>query len=138
MRFGGERAEMDHSSRTDHLYERISILEEELRQLRETLVPSENPFLRILSRQHAALLMGIYSRRIATYAYLDSIGSQTGHLGRDEGEDYAHHRVKVAIHKLKKKLHERGIEVSNCRGLGYYLDDENKAKLKQLMEKKDD
>jgi hypothetical protein len=133
MMFGGERVDMDHSSRTDHLYERISILEEELRQLREALAPADNPFLRILPRQHAALLLGIYSKRTATYAYLDAINSETGHLNRGEGDDYARRRVKVAVHKLKKKLREHGIEISTCRGLGYYLDDENKAKVEMLM-----
>ena len=128
---------MDHSSRTDHLYERIAVLEEELRQLREAIAPADNPFLRVMSRQHAALLMGLYSRRTATYALLDAIGSETGRLGRGEGEDYAHHRVKVAMHKLRKKLREHDIEFYTVTGIGYYLDDENKAKLKQMMEKKD-
>lgn len=127
---------MDHSSRTDHLYKRISILEEELRQLREVLSPTDNPFLRILARQHAALLMGIYKKHIATYAYLDMIGSETGHLNRGEGEDYAYHRVKVAVFKLRKKLREHGIEISACRGVGYYLDDENKTKVEILMGEK--
>ena len=116
----------------------IGILEEELRQLRAGLVDPDNPFQYLFSRQHAALLNGLYRKKLATFFYLDAIGSETGHLNRGEGEDYAHHRAKVAIHKLKKKLREHGIEVRTRRGLGYYLDDENKAKLKQLMEKKDD
>jgi hypothetical protein len=118
------------------LRERIEELEEELRQLREAIAPADNPFLRVMSRQNAALLMGLYSRRTATYALLDAIGSETGRLGRGEGEDYAHHRVKVAMHKLRKKLREHGIEFYTVTGIGYYLDDENKAKLKQMMEKK--
>ena len=126
---------MDHSA---YLRERIAVLEEELRQLRDALAPTDNPFLRLFARQHAALLWGLYSRRTATYALLDAIGSETGHLGRGEGEDYAHHRVKVAMHKLKKKLREHGIEVSVIRGVGYYLDDENKTKVEMLMEKKND
>jgi hypothetical protein len=124
---------MDHSSRTDHLYERIAILEEELRQLRKDLVPADNPFLRLFSYQHSALLMGIYKKRVATYAYLDAINSETGHLRRGEGDDYARRRVKVAVFKLKKKLRLHGIEISTCRGLGYYLDDENKTKVEKLM-----
>ena len=119
------------------LRDRIEELEEELRQLREAIAPADNPFLRVMSRQHASLLMGLYSRRTATYALLDAIGSETGRLGRGEGEDYAHHRVKVAMHKLRKKLREHGIEFYTVTGIGYYLDDENKAKLKQMMEKKD-
>ena len=119
------------------LYDRIHLLEEQLRQLREELVPPDNPFLHLFARQHAALLLGIYSKRTATYAYLDAIGMATGHLNRGEGEDYAHHRVKVAMHKLRKKLREHSIEVSTIRGVGYYLDDENKTKIEMLMGEKD-
>jgi cob(I)alamin adenosyltransferase len=120
------------------LRERIDLLEEQIRQLREDLVPVNNPFLHTFSRQHAALLLGIYSKRLATYAYLDAICSKTGHINRGEGDDYARRRVKVAIFKLKKKLRALGVEISTRRGLGYYLDDENKAKVEKLMEKKDD
>jgi hypothetical protein len=119
------------------LRDRIEELEEELRQLREAIAPADNPFLRVMSRQHASLLMGLYSRRTATYALLDAIGSETGRLGRGEGEDYAHHRVKVAMHKLRKKLREHDIEFYTVTGIGYYLDDDNRAKLEKLMEKKD-
>ena len=115
----------------------IGKLEEELRQLREDLVPVNNPFLHLFSYQHSALLLGIYSKHIATYAFLDMICSETGHLSRGEGEDYAQHRVKVALHKLRKKLREHGIEICTCRGLGYYLDDENRTKLEKLMGEKD-
>ena len=120
------------------LRKRINFLEEELRQLREDLVPVKNPFWHLFSYQHSALLLGIYSKRMATYAFLDAICSQSGHINRGEGEDYARRRVKVAIFKLKKKLREHGIEVCTRRGLGYYLDDENRAKLEKLMEGKDD
>ena len=118
--------------------DRISILEEELRQLREDLVPVDNPLLRLFSYQHSALLMGIYKKRVATYAYLDAINSETGHLRRGEGDDYARRRVKVAVFKLKKKLLAHGIEISTCRGLGYYLDDENKTKVEMLMGENND
>jgi hypothetical protein len=120
------------------LYDRVSLLEEQLRQIREDIVPVNNPFLHLFSYQHSALLLGIYSKNLSTYAFLDAICSKTGRIGRGEGEDYARHRVKVAIFKLKKKLREHGIEVCTRRGLGYYLDDENRAKLEKLMEGKDD
>jgi hypothetical protein len=120
------------------LKQQIYTLEEELRQLHKDLVPPDNPFLRLFARQHAALLMGLYRKQIATYPYLDMIGAATGHLGRGEGEDYAHHRVKVAMHKLRKKLREHGIEVGVIRGVGYFLNDENKAKVKKMMEKAND
>ena len=118
------------------MYDRVSLLEEQLRQLREDLVPVNNPFLHLFSYQHSALLFGIYGKHLATYAFLDAICSQSGHINRNEGEDYARHRVKVAIYKLKKKLRDHGIEVHTRRGLGYYLDDGNRAKLERLMEGK--
>ena len=114
----------------------IGQLEEDLRQLREDLVPVNNPFLHLFSYQHSALLLGIYSKQLATYAFLDAICSRSGQINRGEGEDYARRRVKVAIFKLKKKLREHGIEVCTRRGLGYYLDDENRAKLETLMGEK--
>ena len=119
------------------LYERISLLEEQLRQFREDLVQPNNPFLHLFSYQHSALLMGLYNKRMATYAFLDCINSESGNRRRGEGEDYARHRVKVALYKLKKKLRLHGVEVCTRRGLGYYLDDENRAKVEKLMEKKD-
>jgi hypothetical protein len=115
---------------------RIDILEEENRQLREDLVPVNNPFLHLFSYQHSALLLGIYSKHLATYAFLDAICSKTGQINRGEGDDYARHRVKVALHKLKKKLREHGIEICTRRGLGYYLDNENRTKLEKLMGEK--
>jgi hypothetical protein len=127
---------MDHSDHSAPLRERIAILEEELRQLREAIAPADNPFGHLFARQHAALLFGLYSRRTATYALLDAIGSETGHLGRGEGEDYAHHRVKVAMHKLRKKLREHGIEFFTITGVGYYLNDENRTKVEMLMGEK--
>jgi hypothetical protein len=120
------------------LRERIDVLEEEMRQLRQDIVPVNNPFLHMFSYQHSALLLGIYSKNLSTYAFLDAICSNTGRITRGEGEDYARRRVKVALHKLKKKLRLHGIEVCTRRGLGYYLDDENRAKLEKLMEGKND
>ena len=118
------------------LYDRVSLLEEQLRQIREDIVPVNNPFLHMFSYQHSALLLGIYSKRLATYAFLDAICSRSGRITRGEGEDYARRRVKVALHKLKKKLRLHGIEVCTRRGLGYYLDDDNRAKLEKLMGEK--
>ena len=118
--------------------ERIEELEEEIRQLRADIVPANNPFLHLFSYQHSALLMGLYSKHLATYAFLDCINSESGHRDRGDGEDYARHRVKVALYKLKKKLREHDIEVCTRRGLGYYLDDENRAKVEKLMEGKDE
>jgi len=120
------------------LRDRIADLEEEIRQLREDTVYVDSTFAAILTKQHAALLMGIYKRDIAPFAYLDNITEEYGKYNRYEGKRHQSLRTKVAVWKMRKALKPYGIEIKTWRGVGYYLDDENKAKLKQLMEKKDD
>jgi hypothetical protein len=120
------------------LKDRIKDLEEELRQFRADLVQDTPIFVGVLSEQQSALLMGIYSRSFASYRYLDYITETYGKYNRYEGELPQRLRTKVAVWKLRKKLKPYGIEVHILRGVGYYLDNENRAKLKELMEKKDD
>ena len=116
--------------------DRIAELEEELRQLRADLAQASAAFVGVLSPQQSALLMGIYGRPMASYAYLDHITEDHGKYNRYEGEMHQTLRTKVAVWKLRQRLKPYGIEIKTWRGVGYYLDDENKAKLKQLMEKK--
>lgn len=118
------------------LRERIEELEEENRQLREDMGRSDTAFVGILSRQQAALLRGIYKRNPATYAYLDNITEDHGKYNRYEGEMHITLRTRVAVWKLRNVLNNYGIKINVLRGFGYYLDDDNKAKLKLLMEKK--
>jgi hypothetical protein len=120
------------------LRERIAELEEEVRQLRADMLPTSATFLGILSKNQMKLLMGIYSRPIADYAYLDRITEQGDRYNRYTDVHHEDLRIRVSVWKLRKKMREYGIEIKTWRGIGYYLDDENKAKLKQLMEKKDD
>ena len=119
------------------LRERIAELEEEVRQLRQDMVQTNAAFLNVLTKNQMKLLMGIYSRPIADYAYLDRITEQSDRYNRYTDVEHEDLRVRVSIWKLRKKMREYGIEIKTWRGIGYYLDDENKAKLKQLMEKKD-
>jgi DNA-binding response OmpR family regulator len=118
------------------LRERIAELEEEVRQLRADMVPTDATFLNFLSKNQMKLLLGIYNRPIADYAYLDRITEQSDRYNRYTDVEHEDLRVRVSIWKLRKKMREYGIEIKTWRGIGYYLDDENKAKLKQLMEKK--
>jgi DNA-binding response OmpR family regulator len=120
------------------LRERIAELEEEIRQLRAEMVPIDATFLGFLSKNETTLLMGIYSRPIADYAYLDRITEQGDRYNRYTDVNHEDLRVRVSVWKLRKKMRSRGIEIKTWRGIGYYLDDENKTKLQQLMEKKDD
>ena len=120
------------------LRERVETLEEELRQLRADLVQTDATFAGILTRQETIVLHGILSRKIASYAYLDQLTTDSCRFGRQENDAHTHLRCKVATHKIRQKLKPYGIDIKTWRSIGYYLDDENKAKLKQLMEKKDD
>ena len=119
------------------LLDRIAELEEEIRQLREDMAQTNATFLHFLSKNQMKLLMGIYSRKVADYAYLDRITEQSDRYNRYTDVNHEDLRVRVSIWKLRKQMREYGIEIKTWRGIGYYLDDENKAKLKQLMEKKD-
>ena len=119
------------------LRERIATLEEEVRQLREDTVHVDGTLAAILSRQQLALLLAINKRPMATYSYLDHVSEDHGKYNRYEGEMHQTLRTKVAVWKLRQRLKPYGIEIKTWRGVGYYLDDENKLKLKELMEKKD-
>jgi DNA-binding response OmpR family regulator len=120
------------------LRERIAELEEEVRQLREDMVQTNAAFLHFLSKNQMKLLMGIYSRPVADYAYLDRITEESDKYSRYTDINHEALRNRVSIWKLRQKMREYGIEIKTWRGIGYYLDDEGKAKLKELMEKKDD
>jgi phage shock protein A len=119
------------------LRDRIAELEEEVRQLRTDMIQTDATFLNFLSKNQVKLLMGIYSRSVADYAYLDRITEQGDKYSRYTDINHEALRNRVSIWKLRQKMREYGIEIKTWRGIGYYLDDENKAKLKQLMEKKD-
>ena len=120
------------------LRERVDVLEEQIRQMRRDLLAPDTTLARILSYQQANLAMAIYNKRMATYAYLDHVTAETGRYLRSEGGEYERLRTKVAVFKLRKNLRKHGVEVSTRRGIGYYFDDENRAKLEKLMEGKDD
>jgi hypothetical protein len=120
------------------LHDRIAELEEEVRQLRYDMVQTNATFLHFLSKNQVKLLMGIYSRKVADYAYLDRITEQGDRYSRYTDINHEALRNRVSIWKLRQKMREYGIEIKTWRGIGYYLDDEGKAKLKQLMEEKDD
>jgi hypothetical protein len=120
------------------LREEIARLQEEIRQINEVMVEPNGALAGILSRQQATLLSGVVSRQVATYAYIDQILANRGNFNRKEGEDLEKLRSKVAIFNLRKKLKPHGIEIFTWRGIGYYMSDGNKEKLRKLMEKNND
>ena len=115
------------------LRERIETLEEEIRQFHEDSADIDSIFTGVLSRQQLALLMAINKRPLAPYSYLDHVTEDHGKYNRYEGAMHQTLRTKVAVWKLRKKLKPYGIEIKTWRGVGYYLDDDNKEKLKKLM-----
>ena len=116
---------------------RVKILEMEVREIHEEADRAREVFKGVLFHQQLALLLAINKRPVATYEYLDNVTEEHGKYNRYEGEMHQTLRTKVAVWKLRQKLKPYNIEIKTWRGIGYYLDDENKAKLKQLMEKKD-
>jgi hypothetical protein len=119
------------------LRERVATLEEEILQYREDMTHVNGVMAGVLSRQQLALLLAIDKRPMATHSYLNYVSEDHGKYNRYEGKMHQTLRTKVAVCKLRKKLKPYEIEIKTWNGVGYYLDDENKAKLKQLMEKKD-
>lgn len=130
--------EYDDGQTIQQLKDRIAELEEEIRQIRADMVQTDATFLAILSHHQMKMLRGIMSRTVADYAFLDRLTEDSDKYNRHTDNEHEVLRGKVAIWKLRKKLKPYGIEIKTWRGIGYYLDDENKAKLKALMEKKDD
>jgi len=118
--------------------DRIAELEEEVRQLRAALTPTTEAFVGFLSRNETKILMGIYSRPVADYAYLDKITEQSDKYSRYTDINHEALRNRVSVWKLRQKMRQHGVEIRTWRGVGYYLDAKDKAKLKQLMEKKND
>lgn len=118
------------------LRERVQTLEEEIKQLREDAAQVDGTFACALSKQQLALLMALRKRSITTYAYLDYVTEDHGKYNRYEGEMHQTLRTKVAVWKLRKALKAYDIEIKVWRGIGYHLDDANRAKLEQLMENK--
>ena len=119
------------------LRNRIAELEEESRQLRKEMIGTDYVFFDFLSNHQTKLLMGIYNRPVADYEYLDRITEQGEKYNRYTDVNHEALRNRVSIWNLRQKMREYGIEIKTWRGVGYYLDAEGKAKLKQLMEKKD-
>ncbi len=123
-------------SEVQRLRDRVAELEEQIKQLREDMLQQSDAFVGILSKQQSALLMAIYRRPFAQYAYLDNITEHFGTYNRYEGEMHISIRTRVAVWKLRRKLKSYGIDIFMWRGVGYYLDEANRKKLQMLMGEK--
>jgi hypothetical protein len=114
---------------------RIAELEEELQEMRQETTAIQPEFLLLASRQQAALLTAIVKRPLATYAYLDYVTEAHGLYNRYEGAMHQSLRTRVAVWKLRRALAKHNITIGLRRGVGYYMDDANKAKLQKLQRK---
>jgi DNA-binding response OmpR family regulator len=116
---------------------KVALLELELNKVNQEEVQASLAFAGVLTKLELVLLLGISKREVAQWSYLDNITEQNGKYDRHSGEMHQTLRTKVAVWKMRKKLKPYSIEIKTWRGIGYYLDEADKAKLKQLMEKKD-
>jgi len=115
---------------------KVALLELELNKVNQEEVQASLAFAGVLTKLELVLLLGIARKEVAQWSYLDNITEQNGKYDRYSGEMHQTLRTKVAVWKMRKKLKPYGIEIKTWRGVGYYLDDENKAKLEALMENK--
>lgn len=118
------------------LRDRISYLEEENRQLKEALMPSDNPFYGCfgLSPQGSVVLNAIYKNNGELSAErLDQLMVVYAKENRGEDIYLSYERGRVAICKLRKALKPYGIEIKNIPSVGYWMDKKSKAKLTKLM-----
>lgn len=123
-------------SETEMLHALIDELREENRQLKEILLPVENPFYgRIkLTPQLAALLNAFYRHDALPHARLDAVIAQHAYTVRGGDYSLVYERARVAVCKLRAILRPHEIEIEHMSGMGYRMSADNKRKLEKLME----
>ncbi|UOF79793.1 type III secretion system [Caudoviricetes sp.] len=122
------------------LRNRISYLEEEVRQLKEILLPKHNPFYGKLplTPQQYAILHAIYRVDIATNDYIDRVATEFSNETRKTDCMSSYIRAKVAVHHLRRKLDPYKIKITTLPSIGYMINRHMKAKLKKIIEDKHD
>lgn len=120
------------------LRERIERLEEENRQLREMMLPPDNPFYgRLqLSPQMADLVCAFWKHGKMSFEMADTVLSL--HKWETRGEDDAacHNRMSVVLCRVRQRLGAHGIKIGNLRGWGFEMSDADREKLISLVTKK--
>lgn len=114
----------------------VDELREENRQLKELLRPPENPFYGKLglTPQLAALLNAFYRHGDMPNGRLDEVISLHSHATRGMDRELVYERARVAVCKLRACLRPHGVTIELARGMGYRLDNTNKARLTALLE----
>jgi DNA-binding response OmpR family regulator len=117
------------------LRDRIFELEEEIVQLKNALLPPDNPFVGKfnLPPQQLGLLYALYKSEVATFGRLDCAMNQSASIDRSTEDTLVKLRIKVGISKLRQDLSEYDIRIVNHRGVGYALDAESRSSLAEVL-----
>lgn len=126
-----------HMNEVAFLRARVDELEEELRQLREIILPPDNPFLGRfkLSAQEAAIVNALYKNNgeLPTKR-IDQLMVEYARETRSEHLFHCYGRARVAMSHTRAKLKPYGIAITHHHGFGYRINAEDKEKLKRLLE----
>lgn len=132
---------MTDSSCVQYLRKRIDYLEEENRQLRDIIMPHDNPFLGRfkLSPQQATIINALYKNSGELPAKrLDQLMLEFAREHRGEVLSLCYGRARVAVSHTRRKLKPYGIDIVHHTGFGYRISQEAKQKLKDMLENTDD
>lgn len=119
------------------LRDKISLLEEQKKQLEEALLPPDNPLVGVikLTPQLRALLHLLYRKDFVSNAQLEAATALYGYSTRGDDTLASLCRAKVAICKLRKSVKPYGIDILTVTRQGYYMTPEGRAKLSRLITK---
>lgn len=125
-----------HMNEVMFLRERVDELTEENRQLRETIMPPDNPFLGRfgLSPREATVINALYKNNgeLPTKR-IDQLTVVYAKATRGEDLPLCYGRARVAISHTRRKLRQYGIVITHHHGFGYKLDDKSKKKLTDML-----
>ena len=118
------------------LRDKISELEEEIRQLKNALLPPDNPFVGKINLppQLLGLLFALYKNEVATFCRLDCAMNQAASIDRSTEDTLVKLRIKVGVSKLRQDLAGIGLRILNHRGVGYSLDARSRSYLAELIQ----
>lgn len=125
------------TSQVRSLRERIDHLEEEIRQMRDILMPPDNPFLGRfgLSPQQATIINALYKNNgeLPTKR-IDQLMLEFARQNRGEVLSLSYGRARVAVSHTRRKLSRYGVCIVHHHGFGYRISQADKERLKELLE----
>lgn len=127
-----------HMREVDSLRAIVDELKEENRQLKEVLLPPENPFYGRfgLTPQLSVILNALFKAHdYVRGTRLDYMMVVHAHANRGDTLVLSEERAKVAICKLRKKLKPYGVKIDTIHSIGFRMPIESKKKLRKIMEK---